>query len=207
VQDRGDDRRVRPSPAWAGRRRRGGAEGDSTSAEVRERVCDGAREAMRTRKVATTAGVGVGCDGASRRGSRRSPPRRHGRRRARRPRSVRASASGFTAVVGCIQGDQGHGALFPSLFATVHEALGHGEAATVRSGQTQWRRPTREGRAKAQPGPQDLHAHVLGCTVARGVGFARRRARAQARTRTRSARRGVADASGNARRTTTTREG
>jgi hypothetical protein len=144
---------VRLSPAWARRCRRGGAEGASTSAEARERVRNGAREAVRTRKVATTAGVGVGRDGASRWGSRRSPARRHGRRRARRPWSVRASARGFTAVAGCVQGDQGHGALFPSLPATVHEVLGHGEAAAVQSGQSRRRRPTREGRAKAQPDP------------------------------------------------------
>jgi hypothetical protein len=144
---------VRPSPAWAQHCRRGTTEGGSTSAEAHERVRDGAREALRTRKVATTAGVGVGHDGASWRGSRRSPARRHGRRRARRPRSVRASARGLTVVAGCVQGDQGHGALFPSLPATVHEVLGHGKAAAVRSGQSRRRRPTREGRAKAQPGP------------------------------------------------------
>jgi hypothetical protein len=71
----------------------------------------------------------------------------------RRPRSVRASASGFTVVAGCVQGDQGHGAIFPSLSVTVHEALSHGEAVAVWSGQTRRRRPTLEGRAKAQPGP------------------------------------------------------
>jgi hypothetical protein len=50
--------------------------------------------------------------GASRRGSRRSPARRHGRRRARRPRSVHEGARGFTAVAGRAQGGQGHGAYF-----------------------------------------------------------------------------------------------
>jgi hypothetical protein len=86
--------------------------------------------------------------GASRRGSRRSPARRHGRRRARRPRSVRESASGFTAVAGRVQGGQGHGALFPSLSATVHEALGHGEAAAVRVGLDTAAGPTREDRGQ-----------------------------------------------------------
>jgi hypothetical protein len=86
--------------------------------------------------------------GVSRRGSQRSPARRHGRRRARRPRSVRESASGFTAVVGCVQGGQGHGSLFPSLFATVHEALGHDKAPAVRTGLTRRRRPTREERGQ-----------------------------------------------------------
>jgi hypothetical protein len=58
-------------------------------------------------------GVVVGRDGTSQRGSRRSPARRHGRRRARLPRSVRARARGFTAVCsGCAQGDRGHGVPF-----------------------------------------------------------------------------------------------
>jgi hypothetical protein len=48
------------------------------------------------RKVATSR-CRVGRDGMSRRGSRGSLARRHGRRRARCPRSVRASARGFTA--------------------------------------------------------------------------------------------------------------
>jgi hypothetical protein len=53
---------VRPSPAWARRRRRGGGVGDSTSAGARERTCDGVRQAAHTRKVTTTASVGVGRD-------------------------------------------------------------------------------------------------------------------------------------------------
>jgi hypothetical protein len=97
-------------------------------------------------------GVGAGRDEASRRCSRRSPARRHGQRRARRPRSVRASARGFTAVTRCVQGDQGHGVLFPPPPATVHEVLGHGEATAAWCGQARRRRTTREGRAKAQPG-------------------------------------------------------
>jgi hypothetical protein len=48
--------------------------------------------------------------------------------------------------------------------------------------------------------PRDRHARVLGCTVMRGVGLAKRRVRAQARTRTRPARRGVVDSKGIARR-------
>jgi hypothetical protein len=137
--------------------------------------------------------------GVSRRGSQRSPARRHGRRRARRPRSVRESASGFTAVVGCVQGGQGHGSLFPSLFATVHEALGHDKAPAVRTGLTRRRRPTREERGQGStwpPGSTRARGGVHGgagrrvCEATRvnasananAIGSARRRGREWQRT-------------------------
>jgi hypothetical protein len=44
------------------------------------------------------------------RGTRRSPARRHGRRRARRPRSVGANATGSRR---CVQGDRGRGVPSP----------------------------------------------------------------------------------------------
>jgi hypothetical protein len=49
---------------------------------------------------------------------------------------------GSRRVAGRVQGDQGQGVLFPPLPATVHEVLGHGEAAAARSGQARRRRPT-----------------------------------------------------------------
>jgi hypothetical protein len=78
---------VRPSPAWARRRRRGGGVGGPN-----QRVSDGVREAARTRKVATTARVGFGRDRGVAAGNATEPGRRHGRRRARRPRSALESA-------------------------------------------------------------------------------------------------------------------
>jgi hypothetical protein len=87
---------------------------------VRERanVCATTCVRQRARTVSTMARVEVSGrlgairDRASRRGTQRSPARCHGRRRARLPRSVRAMARGFTAVVGCVQGDRGHGVPF-----------------------------------------------------------------------------------------------
>jgi hypothetical protein len=113
------------------------------------------------RPVTTTAERGLAVTGAPRRGSRRSPARRHGRRRARRPRSVRESASGFTVVAWRVQGGQGHGSLFPSLSAAVHEALGHDEAAAVRVGLDTAAGPTREDRGQGPtwpPGSTRAHA-------------------------------------------------
>jgi hypothetical protein len=49
---------------------------------------------------------------------------------------------GSRRVAGCVQGDQGHGVFFPPLPATVHEVLGHGEAAAARFGKARRRRPT-----------------------------------------------------------------
>jgi hypothetical protein len=53
---------VRPSPAWERRRRRGSGVGDLNQCGARECACDGVHEAVRTRKVTTTASVGVGRD-------------------------------------------------------------------------------------------------------------------------------------------------
>jgi hypothetical protein len=129
--------------------------------------------------------------GASRRGSRRSPARRHGWRRARRPRSAHESACGFTAVVGAAKDMVLIS--FPS--ATAHEAPGHGEAAAMRTDLTR-RRPTREERGQGPTWP-------LGSTRAHaGVhGDAGRQVRGRrARMRARTTRRGAADASSSARR-------
>jgi hypothetical protein len=175
---------VRPSPAWARRRRRGGSAGDLSRAGARERVSDGVRGGVRARQVTTTAERGLATTGASRRGSWRSPARRHGPRRARRPRSVYESASGFTAVAGRVQGCQGHGALFPSLSVTVYEALGHGEAAAVRVGLDTAAGPTREDRGQGPTWPPGSTRTRAGVHGGGGGGSARRRARTQARTRT-----------------------
>jgi hypothetical protein len=165
AQYRGGSRRARPSPAWARRHRRGGGAGDLSRAGMRERVSDDVRGGVHARQVTTTAVRRLAATEASRRGSRRSPARRHGRRRARRPRSVHESASGFTAVAGRVQGGQGHGALFPSLSVTVYEALGHGEAAAMRTGLTRRRRPTQEERGQGPtwpPGSTRARAGVHG---------------------------------------------
>jgi hypothetical protein len=195
VQDRGGIRRARPSPAWARRRRRGGGAGDLTRAGPWKRESDGVRGGVHARQVTTAGEQGWGPDGASRRCSRRSPTRRHGWRRARRPRLAQESACGFTAVAGRACGGQGQGAPFPPLLETEHGALGHGEAAAVLAGLGTAASPTREDRGQGSTWTPVRRAHVLGCTVARGVGPARRRARTRART----AQRGIADASSNAR--------
>jgi hypothetical protein len=148
VQDRGGIRRARPSPAWARRRRRGGGAGDLTRAGPWKRESDGVRGGVHARQVTTAGEQGWGPDGASRRCSRRSPTRRHGWRRARRPRLAQESACGFTAVAGRACGGQGQGAPFPPLLETEHGALGHGEAAAVLAGLGTAASPTREDRGQ-----------------------------------------------------------
>jgi hypothetical protein len=158
-------------------------------------VSDGVLGGVRARQVTTTAERGLVATGASRRGSRRSPARRHGRWRARRPRSVHESASGFTAVAGRVQGCQGHGSLFPSLSVTVHEALGHGEAAAVRVGLDTAEGPTREDRGQGPtwpPGSTRARAGLHGgaerrvceatCANGNAIGSARRHGREWQRT-------------------------
>jgi hypothetical protein len=130
AQDRGGDRRARPSPAWARRRRRSGGAGDLTRAGARKRESDGVCGGLRVRQVTTAGEYGLVATGASRRGSRRSPAHRHGRRRARRPRSAGANTTGVTAVC---SGDQGRGVPFswrPRACPT-WPRRGHGGAAIL----------------------------------------------------------------------------
>jgi hypothetical protein len=62
AQVRGGDRRARPSPAWARRRRRGGGVGDLSRAGVRERVSNSVRGQC-ARPVTTTAERGLAVTG------------------------------------------------------------------------------------------------------------------------------------------------
>jgi hypothetical protein len=165
AQDRGGIRGARPSPAWARRCRRGGGAGDLTCAGAWKRESDGVHGGVHARQVTTAGEQGWGRDGASRRCSRRSPARRHGWRRARRPRLARGSSCGFTAVAGCARGGQGQGSPFPLLLETEHGALGHGEAAAVLAGLGTAASPTREDRGQGStwtPGSTRARAGVHG---------------------------------------------
>jgi hypothetical protein len=212
AQDRGGIRRARPSPAWARRRRHGGGAGDLTRVGPWKRESDGVRGGVQARQVATAGEQGWGCDGASRRCSRRSPARRHGWRRARRPRLAQESSCGFTAVAGRACGGQGQGAHFPPLLETEHGALGHDEAAVVLAGLGTAASPTREDRGQGStwtPGSTRASAGVHGGAGRRASeasranasvnGSAWRRGREQQRT-TSKQRRGKARQMARARR-------
>jgi hypothetical protein len=162
---RAGGRRARPSPAWARWRRRGDGAGDLTRAEARKRERDGVRGGVHARQATTAGGQGWGRDGASQWCSRRSPARRHGWRRVRRPQLARGSACGFTAVAGRARGGQGQGSPFPPLLETEHGALGHGEAVAVLAGLGTAASPTREDRGQGSiwtPGSTRARAGVHG---------------------------------------------
>jgi hypothetical protein len=195
AQDLGSIRRARPSPAWARRCRGGGGAGDLTREGPWKRESDGMRGGVHARQVTTAGEQGWGRDGASRQCSQQSPARRHGWRRARRPRLAQESACGFTAVAGRARGGQGQGAPFPPLLETEHGALGHGEAAAVLAGLGTAASPTREDRGQGStwtPGSTRARAGVHGgvgrraCEASRANasanGSARRRGREQHRT-------------------------
>jgi hypothetical protein len=188
AQDRGGIRRARPSPAWARRRRRGGGAGDLTHAGAWKRESDGMRGGVHARQVTTAGEQSWGRDGASRRCSRRSPARRHGWWRARRPRLARESACGFTAVAGRARGGQGQGAPFPPLLETEYGALSHGEAAAVLAGLGTAASPTRKDRGQGStwtPGSTRARAGVHGGTGRRACEASRANASANSSARRR----------------------
>jgi hypothetical protein len=160
---------VRSPPVWARRRRRSEGVVSLPGAVARERACDGMRGIVRAQGKSRLGWVSAAL-GAARRETRRSPARRHGQRRARLPRSARARARGFTAVAGHVQGDQGRGVLLPPLHAMMHKVPGHGEATAAQFDQPRWRRPTRGGRAKAQPGLPAVDTRACWGVQARALG-------------------------------------
>jgi hypothetical protein len=155
----------------------------------------------RARKAATCR-CRAGRDGMSQRGSRRSPARRQGRRRARRPRSVHASARGFMTG-GWARSGRPRTRCPPST-PTHDEAQGsrprRGRGGAVRSSTAAVAYARGKGQGSTWP-PRDRYARA-GVHGNAGVGLAERCVRAQAQTRTRLARRGAAGSTtGIARRT------
>jgi hypothetical protein len=121
---------------------------------------------------AATSRCRAGRDGTSQRGSRRSPARRQGQRRARRPRSVLASARGFTAG-GPARSGQPRTRCPPSS-PTRDDAQGsrprRGRGGAVRSSTTAASYARGKGQGSTWP-PRDRYARTLGCAVRRALGW------------------------------------
>jgi hypothetical protein len=134
------------------------------TAYVRQRAC----------KVATSR-CKVGRDGTSQRGSRWSPARRHVRRRARRSRSVRASARGFTTGGWARSGRPR--TWCPPSSPTRYGAQGsqprRGRGGAVRSSTAAASYARGKGQGSTWP-PRDRYGRVLGCTVMRASGWRNR---------------------------------
>jgi hypothetical protein len=120
---------------------------------------------QRTRKVATSR-CRVGRNGMSQWGSRRRPARRHGRWRARHPRSVRASARGFTAGGWARSGRPRTWCppSSPTRYGTQGSRPRRGRDGAVRSSTAAASYARGKGQGSTWP-PQDRYARVLGCTV------------------------------------------
>jgi hypothetical protein len=166
----GRGRKIGAATIARGHRRRGrGGAGELSHAGAQERVSDGVRGEVRARKVTSTASGEVGRDRGDGAASRRSLARRHGRRRARRPR-----LAGVYVTV--------HGVVFrASQNATCYPLT------TVRAFKTTATRPSRARRRrgehgglgdhgwarkkgpKARPCPHGCGARVLGCTLVSAV--------------------------------------
>jgi hypothetical protein len=133
----------------------------------------------RARKAATCR-CRAGCDGTLQRGhgGARLDAKGGGEHRAR-DRFTQAR-EGSRQVAGRVQGDQGRGVLLPPLPVMMHMVPGHSEGAAARFGQARRRRPTRGGRAKAQPGLPGIDTRALGCAVTRTLGWRRASASANA---------------------------
>jgi hypothetical protein len=131
-------------------------------------VCDGVRGEVRARKVTSTANGEVGRDRGDGAASRRSLARRHGWRRARRPRLADVYVTCTAWCLGrlrtrratlwrpCVRSrPRRHG----------HPVRGGGAASTVCSVIT----AGHEKGPKARPCPHSCGARVLGCTLASAV--------------------------------------
>jgi hypothetical protein len=162
---------VRLERARARRRRRGGGVG-APSQCGNEQTWVLRRAPGRARARWLPVGVGVGHDGTSQRGSRRSPVRRHGRRRARRPRSVRASTRGFTAGGRARSGRLRTG--YPLSSPTRYGARGsrplRGRGGMVRSSTAAASYMRGKGQGSTWP-PRDRLARVMGCMITRASGW------------------------------------
>jgi hypothetical protein len=116
----------------------------------------------------------VGIATRRRGGARRSPARRHGRQRGRRPRPAyecaRARGQGRSGTG--VRGGQGIGACFSPPFRDSTRGSrpqrGRGGANRSNAAAAFYER----GRAKAQAGTRDRRVRVLGCTATRCVGSA-----------------------------------
>jgi hypothetical protein len=154
---------VRPSPVW------GAAAVLATlpSAGTRERVCDGVREAARTRKGSSTARVGFGRDWGIAAGNAAEPGQRHGWRRARRPRLALECACEVRFVERRACGGQ-RGRCSPPVRPRARPTRprqGHGGAGHPKRGGESY---ARGKGAKVQPYPRDQRARELGSTMVRG---------------------------------------
>jgi hypothetical protein len=109
------------------------------------------------------------------RGARRSPARRHGRRRARRPRSVGANATGSRR---CVQGDRGRGVPSPwrPCARPTWPRRGHGGAAFLGTTASDGVGLKLDQRPASPPGLRRMRAGVHACARAsRPQGRARER--------------------------------
>jgi hypothetical protein len=194
---------VRPSQAWARRRRRGDGVGDLNQCgarDTRAMACAGER----ARKVTTTASEGVGRDRGVAAGNAAEPGSTPWVAASTAPAvGSRVRARGSAGGKVCSRWPKKR-CLSPSPLRPCARGTrprqGRSGAAVPNAAVS----PTREKRGprfSLAPGV-DMRA-CWGARWRGGVGFAWPRARTRART----ARRGVADASGTARRTTATKRG
>jgi hypothetical protein len=144
---------------------------------AQRREGDGVRGGVHACQATPAGAQGWGRDGVSWRRSRRSPARRHGWRRARRPWLVGAYATGVGGV--CRRPKARRFFLLVTVRAPHNATAGSRRGGRPRHGGERRRRL--EKGPKARPCLQGYGTRVLGCTLASAA--ARTSARARTRTR------------------------